>query len=88
MLCDVLDESKIKEDNSIAINALNSRNLKLVEYLCISCTKLYFKKHVTEIDACKNPIEGEAWKQLLAHYESTAVDDGLPTGYICDYCIK
>ena len=86
---DVVDESKIKADNSIAIKAFNSRNLKLAEYPCVSCTKLCFKKDVTEIDACKHPIEGEAWNMLMAHYESNpAVDDGLPTGYVCDYCIK
>ena len=51
--------------------------------------KLCFKREVTELAACKKPIEEDAWKQLLDHYESNpVVDDGLPTGYICDYCIK
>ena len=87
--CNALDESKIKKDNSIAIKAFNTRNLQLAEYPCCSCTKLCFKREVTELAACKKPIEGEAWKQLLDHHESNPVmDDGLPTGYICDYCIK
>ena len=86
---DALDESQLREDNAIAINAFNARNLQLAEYPCISCMKLCFKREVTELAACKNPIEGNAWKQLLDHYESNpVVDDGLPTGYICDYCIK
>ena len=50
---------------------------------------LCFKRDVTELAACKKPIEGDAWKRLLDHYKSNpVVDDGLPTGYICDYCIK
>ena len=86
---DTLDESKIKKDNAIAIKAFNTRNLQLAEYPCISCTKLCFKREVTELVACKKPIEGDAWKRLLDHYESNpVVDDGLPTGYICDYYIK
>ena len=37
----------------------------------------------------KNPIEGKAWEQFLDHYESNpVVDDGLPDGYLCDYCMK
>ena len=86
---DALDESQLREDNAIAINAFNARNLQLAEYPCISCMKLCFKREVTELAACKNPIEGNAWKRLLDHYESNpVVDDGLPTGCICDYCIK
>ena len=86
---DALDESKLRKDNAIAINAFNTHNLQLAEYPCISCMKLCFKREVTELAACKNPIEGDAWKQLLDHYETNpVVDDGLPTGYICDYCIK
>ena len=83
---DALDENQLREDNAIAINAFNARNLQLAEYPCISCMKLCFKREVTELAAC---IEGNAWKRLLDHYESNpVVDDGLPTGYICDYCIK
>ena len=58
--CNALDESKIKKDNSIAIKAFNTHNLQLAEYPCISCMKLCFKREVTELAACKKPIEGEA----------------------------
>ena len=75
---DALDETKLSKDNAIAIKAFN-----------ISCMKLCFKRDVTELAACRKPIEGGAWKRLLDHYKSNpVVDNGLPTGYICDYCIK
>ena len=83
---DALDETKLSKDNAIAIKAFNTRNLQLAEYPCISCMKLCFKRDVTELAACKKPIKGDVWKR---HYKSNpVVDDGLPTGYICDYCIK
>ena len=41
---DALDESQLREDNAIAINAFNARNLQLAEYPCISCMKLCFKR--------------------------------------------
>ena len=83
MSCNAFDESKIEKDNSIAIKAFNTRNLQLAEYPCISCMKLCFKREVTELTACKKPIEGEAWKRLLDHHESNPImEDGLPTGYI------
>ena len=86
---DALDETKLSIDNAIAIKAFNTRNLQLAEYPCISCMKLCFKRDVTELAACRKPIEGGAWKRLLDHYKSNpVVDNGLPTGYICDYCIK
>ena len=86
---DALDETKLSKDNAIAIKAFNTRNLQLAEYPYISCMKLCFKRDVTELAACKKPIEGDAWKRLLDHYKSNpVVDDSLPTGYICDYCIK
>ena len=85
---DALDETKLSKDSAIAIKAFNTSNLQLAEYPCISCMKLCFKRDVTELAACKKPIKGDAWKRLLDHYKSNpVVDDGLPTGYICDYCI-
>ena len=53
---DALDE--LSKDNAIAIKAFNTRNLQLAEYPCISCMKLCFKRDVTELAACKKPIEG------------------------------
>ena len=34
---DALDESKLRKNNAIAIDAFNTRNLQLAEYPCISC---------------------------------------------------
>ena len=49
---------------------------------------LCFKRQCTKLDACIKPILEDAWQWFLAHHESApAVNDGLPTGYICNYCL-
>ena len=86
--CDALDESKIRKDFTKAMTLFHERNLEHAEYPCISCTMLCFKRQCTKLDACKKPITGIVWQQFLDHYESNPpIDDGLPTGYICNYCL-
>ena len=66
----------------------HERNLEHTEYPCISCAMLCFKRQCTKLDACKKPITCIVWQQFLDHYESNPpIDDGLPTGYICNYCL-
>ena len=84
-----IDESLIIKHHSEATEAFNRSSLEVAKYPCISCTKFCYLRKVTEICAIKNPIEGKAWEQFLEHYESNpVVDDGLPDGYLCDYCMK
>ena len=86
--CDVVDESRIKEDHAKALTLFNERNLEHAKYPCISCKMLCYKRQCTKLDACKKPITGIVWQQFLDHYESTPpIDDGLPMGYICNYCL-
>ena len=86
--CNALDESKIRKDFTKAMTLFNERNLEHAEYPCISCTVLCFKRQCTKLDACKKPITGILWQQLLDHYEANPpIDDGLPVGYICNYCL-
>ena len=56
--------------------------MHFLNYLCSNteCTKL---------DVCVKPITGSTWEQFLKYYESNpSIDDGLPAGYICNYCLK
>ena len=86
--CNALDESKIKKDFTKAMTLFNERYLEHAEYPCISCTVLCFKQQCTKLDACKKPITGILWQQLLDHYEANPpIDDSLPVGYICNYCL-
>ena len=54
----------------------------------ISCTMLCFKQWYTKLDNCKKAIMGTPWQQFLDYYEANPpTDNGLPAGYICNYCL-
>ena len=49
---------------------------------------LCYKRDCSLVKLCKKPITGNAWEQLNNHLEHhSAPDDGLPSGYICHYCL-
>ena len=86
--CETLDESKIREQYKKAISAFTKRNIEHAEYPCVSCTQLCFKRDCRQLDRLETPVTGKAWQQLMNHIESNpTIDDGLPTGYICDFCL-
>ena len=86
--CDAVDESKIRKDYAKAMTLFNDRNLDNPEYPCISCTMLCFKRRCTKLGNCKKAIMGTPWQQFLDYYEANPpTDDGLPAGYICNYCL-
>ena len=85
---DVLDENIILEKYEAAYEVSRSTYTTHAEFPCLSCNKLCFRQDCRQLDQCKKPIRSDAWDCLLMHLEEHPFpDDGLPTGYICHYCI-
>ena len=88
VLCCSIDESEIYKEFGKAFEAYNDRSSDLPEFPCMSCTMLCYKRDCSQVRLCKKPISGTAWEQLNNHLEhNPAPDDGLPSGYICHYCL-
>ena len=85
---DVLDENIILEEYEAAYEVFRSTYTTHAEFPCMSCNKLCFRQDCRQLDQCKKPIRSDAWERLLMYLEEHPFpDDGLPTGYICHYCI-
>ena len=85
---DGIDESKVMEEYSAAMVAFKKRCLDLPESPCMSCSKLCFRRDSVKLDSCLKPVTGDNWLRLLEYIDShPGFDDGLPEGYICNYCI-
>ena len=86
---DVLDENIILEKYEAAYEVFHSTYTTHAEFPCMSCNKLCFRQDCRHLDQCKKPIRSDAWDRLLLYLEEHPFpDDGLPTGYICHYCIE
>ena len=86
---EVLDEKVIFETYENAFLKFNERCLDVPKYPCISCDKLCFKRECSQVHRLHTVPSNRYWDNLFEFIESRPnVDDGLPTGNICHYCLQ
>ena len=85
----VLNEQDIYETYKKSFSKLYETCQDVPKYPCISCDKLCYQRDCSHMDRLRIVPSNRHWENLLEFTKTRpCFDDGLPNGYICDYCLR